>query len=128
MKKAVIFTLLGFFLLFGVSLAANDYMFKRLGRILVNKPGDPSTPAGEMSWNAYKKIKLTLGSFDLVNGLTKHDLDTLNTEDSLGFYYLIACLWLVLGLRLGLRRPLKPRRPEASRLTDYRPMPPPGKD
>jgi hypothetical protein len=128
MKKAVVFTLLGFFLLFGVSLAANSQMYKHLNRVLADKPGDPSTPAGEMSWNAYKKIKLTLGSFDLVNGLTRHDLETLDSQDGLGFYYLIACLWLVLGLRLGIRRPLKPHRPGASRVSDYRPMPPPGKD
>jgi hypothetical protein len=125
MKKAVVLSLLGFFLLFGVSLAANEHMFKRLDRILVDKPGDPPPDSGKMSWNTYKKIKLTLGSFDLVNGLTKHDLETLDTEDGLGFYYLIACLWLVLGLRLGLRRPLKPRRPGAF---EVRPLTPPGND
>jgi hypothetical protein len=38
-----------------------------------------------------------------VNGLTKKDLETLNTSNSLGFYYLVGCLWLVLGFRLWNR-------------------------
>jgi hypothetical protein len=107
MKKAVAFTLLGFFLLFGVSLVAGTRVFAPWYRILADKPGTPPPPPGEMSWNTYKKVKLELGSFDLVNGLTKHDLETIDTDRSLGFYYLLACLWLVLGLRLGLRRPLR---------------------
>jgi hypothetical protein len=101
MKKAVIFILLGFFFLFGVSLVASFHMFQRLDRILVDKPGDQPPAPGEMSWNTYKKIKLVLGSFDLVNGLTKKDLETMHAENNLGFYYLMACLWLVLGLRWG---------------------------
>jgi hypothetical protein len=114
MKKAVIFTLLGFFLLFGVSLVAGTMVFAPWNRIQVDKPGTPPPPAGEMSWNTYKKVKLELGSFDLVNGLTKHDLETLDTERGLSFYYLVACLWLVVGLRLGLRLPLKQCRSGAS--------------
>jgi hypothetical protein len=114
MKKAVIFTLLGIFLLFGISLVAGTKVFAPWYRILVDKPGTPPPAPGKMSWNTYKKVKLELGSFDLVNGLTKHDLETLDTERSLSFYYLVACLWLVVGLRLGLRQPLKQCRPGAS--------------
>jgi hypothetical protein len=105
MKKAVIFTLLGLVLLFGVSLVASFYMFQRYDRILAEQPGDPQPPPGQMSWKSYKKIRLALGSFDLVNGLTKNDLDTMHAGNHEGFYYLIGCLWLVLGLRFGLRRP-----------------------
>jgi hypothetical protein len=115
MNKAVIFTLLGFFLLFGVSLVAGTMVFAPWNRILVDKPGTPSPPPGEMSWNTYKKVELELGSFDLVNGLTKHDLETLDTHRSWGFYYLLACLWLVVGLRLGFRRPIKHCHPGASK-------------
>ncbi|MEJ2672963.1 MAG: hypothetical protein P8168_12345 [Deltaproteobacteria bacterium] len=107
MKKAVLFILLGIFLLFGVSLLANFHMFQRLHSVLADKPGDPPPAPGTMSWNTYKRVKLELGSFDLVNGLTKHELETLSAENNLGFYYLVGCLWLVLGLRLGLRRPGK---------------------
>jgi 4-amino-4-deoxy-L-arabinose transferase-like glycosyltransferase len=114
MKKAVIFTLLGFFLLFGVSLVAGTMVFAPWYRILVDKPGTPSPPPGEMSWNTYKKVKLELGSFDLVNGLTKHDLETLDTARSLSFYYLVACLWLVVGMRFGFRWPHRKIKPGAS--------------
>jgi hypothetical protein len=107
MKKAVVFTLLGFFLLFGAGLVAGLHVFDPWDRILVDKAAAPPPAPGEMSWNTYKKIKLALGPFDLVNGLTKHDLETIHTGNSLSFYYLLACLWLVLGLRLGHRRPLK---------------------
>ena len=108
MKKAVVFTLLGFLLLFAGGLVANMHLFHRLDRILVDKPGTPPPPPGEMSWNTYKKIRLELGSFDLVNGLTKHELETLHSDNAMGFWYLLACLWLVIGLRLGFR-PAKSR-------------------
>jgi hypothetical protein len=114
MKKAVAFTLVGFFLLFGVSLVASLSMFQRLDRILVDKPGDPPLGPGEMSWNAYKKIKLALGSFDLVNGLTKHELENIDTGRSLGFYYLVACLWLIVGMRLRFRWPHRKIKPGAA--------------
>jgi len=103
MKKAVAFTLLGIFVLFGISLVAGFKAFQPWERVLADQPGDPPPAPGEMSWNNYKKIKLALGSFDLVNGLTKKDLETLNTSNSLGFYYLVGCLWLVLGFRLWNR-------------------------
>jgi predicted transporter len=100
MKKALAFTLLGILVLFGLSLAAGLHVFQPWDRSLVDQPGDPPLAPGEMSWNTYKKAKLALGSFDLVNGLTKHDLETINTYNSLGFHYLMGCLWLVLGFRL----------------------------
>jgi len=99
MKKAVAFTLLGILVLFGISLISGWNAVQPWDRLLVDQPGDPPTAPGEMSWNTYKKTKLALGSFDLVNGLTKKDLETLNTSNSLGFYYLVGCLWLVLGFR-----------------------------
>ena len=112
MKKAVLSILLGIFLLFGVSLVANFHMFRHINRILVDKTEPPPAP-GEMSWKTYKRVKLELGSFDLVNGLTKHDMDAMRADNNVGFYYLIACLWLVLGMRLGLRRPAKKPGPPA---------------
>ena len=99
MKKAVVFALLGILLLFGAGLVAGLKVFPPCDRILVDEPGAPPLAPGEMSWDTYKKTKLALGAFDLVNGLTKHELETLHTNNSLGFYYLVGCLWLVLGLR-----------------------------
>jgi hypothetical protein len=109
MKKALAFTLLGILVLFGLSLAASLQVSQPWDRILVDQPGDPPLAPGEMSWNTYEKAKLALGSFDLVNGLTKHDLETMNTHNSLGFYFLVGCLWLVLGLRLWKQWAKHPR-------------------
>jgi hypothetical protein len=107
-KKAVALTLLGILLLCGAGLVADRYMFDRGDRVLEDKPGDPPPAAGEMSWNAYKKAKLALGSFDLINGLTKHELETIHIDSSVSFYYLLACLWLAFGLRLSRRTHKKP--------------------
>jgi len=112
MKKAVLSILLGIFLLFGVGLVANFEMFRHITPASVDK-GDPPPAPGEMSWKTYKRVKQELGSFDLVNGLTRHDLDAMRADDNVGFYYLIACLWLVVGMRLGLRRPAKKPGPSA---------------
>jgi hypothetical protein len=103
MKKAVAFSLLGLLLLFGAGLAAGSQVFAPWERYLAEQPGDPPPAPGEMSWNSYKKTKLALGSFDLVNGLTKHDLETIGADRSLGFGFLLVCLWLALGMRLSLR-------------------------
>ena len=99
MKKALAFSLLGILVLFGLSLAAGLHVFQPWDRIQVDQPGDPPLAPGEMSWNTYKKTKLALGAFDLANGLTKHDLETMNTNNSLGFHFLVGCLWLALGFR-----------------------------
>jgi hypothetical protein len=81
-------------------------VFEPWYRFSINSQVTPPSAPGEMSWDSYKKIKLAFGSFDLFNGLTKQDLETMkNADPSLGFYYLMACLWLALGLRFGRRRP-----------------------
>jgi len=107
MKKAVVCALLGLFLLFGAGLVAGLHVIEPQERLLVDNPADPPLAPGEMSWDTYKKIKLALGAFDLVNGLTKHELETLHTDNRLGFYFLVVSLWLALALRLGPRRPLR---------------------
>lgn len=109
MKKAVVFSLLGLLLLFGAGLVTGLHVFAPWERLWTDQSGDPAPAPGEMSWHTYKKAKLALGSFDLVNGLTKHDLERIGTDRSLGFYFLVGCLWLALGLRLCLR-PLKGSR------------------
>jgi hypothetical protein len=108
MKKAVFFTLLGLVVLFGVSLVASFHLFQAENRLQVDRHREWRQPGGKMSWGAYKKVKYLMGSFDLANGLTKTDLENMRAGNHEGFYYLMGCLWLVLGLRLGLRRP-RPR-------------------
>jgi hypothetical protein len=107
LKKVIVFSLLGILLLSGVGLVVHFRMFAPWERLLAEKPAGPSPAPGEMSWSAYKKTELELGSFDLVNGLTKHDLETIGAKRGLGFYYLVGCLWLAVGLRVGPRCPCK---------------------
>jgi hypothetical protein len=102
MKKAVLFTLLGIFLLFGAGALARMEIFPHYQPI--NRLTEPPTAPGEMSWNTYNKAKMALGSFDLVNGLTRQDLETLDSHRSFSFYYLVACLWLAAGMRFKFRR------------------------
>jgi hypothetical protein len=125
MKKAVLFTLLSIFLLFGVGALARMEVFPHYQP--VNPRTEPPTAPGEMSWNTYNKAKMALGSFDLVNGLTRHDLETLDTHRSFSFYYLVACLWLAAGMRFKFRRPHRRQR-SGVRADDERPSPPPPQD
>jgi hypothetical protein len=103
MKRVIIFTLLGIFLLFAAGAYARMKVFPHFNP--VDKSAEPPAAPGDMSWKTYSKVKQALGSFDLVNGLTKQDLQSLDSHHSLGFYYLVACLWLVVGMRFKLKRP-----------------------
>ena len=48
----------------------------------------------------YRKVRLALSSFDLVGGLTNKDLEAIPTYSRFfPFLYLLACIWLILGLR-----------------------------
>ena len=48
----------------------------------------------------FRKARLALSSFDLVGGLTNQDLETIPTFNRFfPFFYLIACFWLILGLK-----------------------------
>jgi hypothetical protein len=125
MKKAVIFTLLGIFLLFGVGALARMEVFPHYQP--VNPRTESPTAPGEMSWNTYNRAKMALGSFDLVNGLTRQDLETLDSHRSLSFYYLVACLWLAAGMRFKFRRPRRRKMTQAG-ADDERPTPRPPRD
>jgi hypothetical protein len=47
-----------------------------------------------------RKARLAVSSFDLVGGLTSHELETIPTLNlAFPFFYLLACFWLILGLR-----------------------------
>lgn len=112
MKKAVIFSLLGIFLLFAAGALARMEVFASYHP--VNRLAEPPTAPGEMSWNTYNKVRMAMGSFDLVNGLTRQDLENLDSHRSLSFYYLVACLWLAAGMRFRFRRPRHRKMTQAS--------------
>jgi hypothetical protein len=62
---------------------------------------------------AFSRMKQAFASFDLVGGLTEQDLDnmTLTSRRFAAFFFLLACLWLVLGLKSsGLGKPAPPSR------------------
>jgi len=51
-----------------------------------------------------KKIRLSMNSFDLANGLTFQELEDISLEPGYrfaAFFYLLASLWLVWGLRIS---------------------------
>ena len=46
------------------------------------------------------KIRLAFSSFDLIAGLTSRELEDIPTYGlAFPFFYLLACFWLILGLR-----------------------------
>jgi hypothetical protein len=50
--------------------------------------------------NNIRKIRLALSSFDLVAGFTSRELEAIPTFSlTFPFFYLLACFWLILGLR-----------------------------
>jgi hypothetical protein len=52
----------------------------------------------------FRKARLAMSSFDLVGGLTTRELEAIPKYNRLfPFVYLIACLWLVFGLRKARR-------------------------
>jgi len=109
MNKMVLFFLGGLALLFLGGLVAGFHVFEPWERLLaepVSVTPAPDTIPQEMSWKGYRKVKLAFGSFDLANGLTKNDLETMSQgSQAFGFYFLLACLGLCIGLRA-----LPPRR------------------
>jgi hypothetical protein len=125
MKKAVIFSLLGIFLLFAAGALARIEILPNYQP--VNRLAEPPTAPGEMSWNTYNKVRMAMGSFDLVNGLTRQDLESLDSHRSLSFYYLVACLWLAAGMRFRFRRPHR-GKPAKAAASDDRPSPNPPRD
>ena len=103
MTKIRICTLLGIFLVFGVILVARGKITAQRGV----KIAATQKSVDQMGWKEYQNVKQSMSSFDLANGLTMNDLMSLSFKRSLSFYYLLACLWLVAGLRLRFKRPLK---------------------
>ena len=62
---------------------------------------------------SFSRMKQVFVSFDLMGGLTEKDFDnmTLTSHRFATFFFLLVCLWLVLGLKSsGLGKPVPPSR------------------
>ncbi len=110
MKKATAVILIGFILLFLGSLYAGQKIFteseRRLALVDNLSQGAPSPEAAAAARERaeFRKVRLAMSSFDLANGLTPRDLENISSTDrAFAFYFLMASIWLALGLR-------KPRR------------------
>lgn len=105
MKKATAIILAGIVLLFCFSLFAGQKLFSGAERNLCQSEhaltptsSEPGTKAqGKMD---FRKVRLAFSSFDLAAGLTPRDLEVISTQSlAFPFYFLLASLWLALGLR-----------------------------
>jgi|UniRef100_A0A7C3SKF0 hypothetical protein len=107
MKKATAVILTGIFLLFLGSLYAGLRIFpdsernlSLMGNIPAGEGSSPDEAAATQKRAEFRQIRLALSSFDLAVGLTSRDLEAISSSDrSLAFYFLMASIWLALGLR-----------------------------
>lgn len=60
--------------------------------------GPDGTPE-KITFSDYKKLKITCSSFDLMGGLTRKEMENLPEHRGFAFYWLLACLLLLLSLR-----------------------------
>lgn len=107
MRKATIIALTGIVLLFLGSLFVGQRVFSPEERSL--KFTRPISKADQVSPEAaneirkrdnIRKIRLAFSSFDLIAGLTSRELEAIPTYSlAYPFFYLLACFWLILGLR-----------------------------
>ncbi len=53
----------------------------------------------------FRKVRLALSSFDLMAGFTNQELEAIPSFSlAFPFFYLLACFWLILGLRKPKRK------------------------
>ena len=108
MKKATAIILGGIVLLFLFSLYAGSKLYTADERNLaLNTKVDKSAPETEAAKKRaeFLKVRLAFGSFDLAAGLTPRDLEAISAQGmAFPFYFLLASLWLALGLRKPGRR------------------------
>lgn len=112
MRKVIAGYSLGLACLFLFSLILGNKMFStwerrvsHQSRVETKKAADTLSPA-EKEFRK-KKLRLSMSSFDLCNGLTFKELEDISLEPHyrLGaFLYLLASLWLVRGLRMSKSR------------------------
>jgi hypothetical protein len=103
MAKGVAVILIGLVILSLFSIVAGQRVFPPAERNLYRGGEVQSEHLKEKS--DLRKIRLAFSSFDLVAGLTNHELETLPTNDQTFFFlYLLACLWLLWGLKKAPRQ------------------------
>jgi hypothetical protein len=109
MKKVIVGYVLGLACLFFFSLFLGNKVFsawerKVLAESRVEKQiASQVLSPGERDYRR-KKLRLSMSSFDLANGLTFMELEDISLEPGyrlVAFLYLLVSLWLVWGLRLS---------------------------
>jgi hypothetical protein len=106
MRKMTIIVLSGLVLLFLGSLFIGPIVFSSYERSLdsqlsqAEQTSSPEKAEAVRKRVHIRKVRLALSSFDLVGGLTTHELETIPTLNRFfPFFYLLACFWLILGLK-----------------------------
>ena len=106
MRTMTIIVLSGLTLLFLGSLFIGPKVFSSYERSLdsqlsqAEQTQSPETAKEVRKRVNYRKVRLALSSFDLVGGLTTRDLEAIPTYSRFfSFFYLLACFWLILGLK-----------------------------
>ena len=105
MRAMTIIVLSGLVLLFLGGLFFGSKVFSPYERSLDNQLNQaqtlPPETAKEVRKRVYiRKARLAMSSFDLVGGLTTRDIEAIPTYSrAFSFYFLLACFWLVLGLK-----------------------------
>ena len=105
MWKMTSIIILGLVLLFLGSLFIGKKVFSPYERSLDSQlrqaeQNSPQTAEAVRKQVYFRKARLALSSFDLVGGLTTHDLETIPSISlTFPFFYLLACFWLILGLK-----------------------------
>jgi hypothetical protein len=106
MKKGTAIILAGIMVLFLVSLYAGQKIFSAYERDLsvsgYDKPVNESPEAALAAKKRanFRKARLAFSSFDLLAGFTNKELENIPTYSlAFPFFYLLACFWLILGLR-----------------------------
>jgi hypothetical protein len=112
MKKATTVILAGIVVLFFISLFAGQKIFSAWERdLFLGGNAGPSglSPQSEAEAREklhFRKVRLAVSSFDLANGLTLREMEAISAHSlAFPFYFLLASLWLALGLRKPGRRP-----------------------
>jgi hypothetical protein len=113
MKKVIAGYILALAGLFCFSLFAGNKMFsawerKAINESRVEKQNAPDAPSPAERDFRRKKLRLSMSSFDLANGLTFKEIEDISLDPGyrLGaFLYLLASLWLVWGMRMSRSHP-----------------------
>jgi hypothetical protein len=107
MRTVTIIIVTGFILLFLGSLYISPKVFSpyehRMDRQLTRARHMPPKTAQVIRKTVeYHKVRLALGSFDLMGGLTMQELEDLAKPSPrvLSFFFLFACFWVIFGFKM----------------------------